>query len=664
LQEDFPPWKNLYNFDNYVKGGSSMVFNVKKVSKVFCASILTATFLALPSGNFSKSEVKAYAETVVNNEVSQQLFENAANEFGVPVSVLMAVSYNESRWVQHEGQNEIGGYGVMNLVQLNQDLNAKGDEAVQGASSTLDDQGLSTLDQASHLLNVDASLLKNDPEQNVRGGAALLAEYAKQTTGGLPSDPADWYGAVVKYSGLDIAETATDFADNVYGTIQSGKEKAMSTGDKLTLTAENIVPNKDTAKNIPLRNVKFTNTDCPNGLECTYIPAAYKQFSSSRTDYGNYDIANRPQDGLDIRYIVIHDTEGSLQSAISTFLGKSYVSSHYIIDSANGKVTEMVRPNDVPWHAGNWYFNMHSIGIEHEGFAAAGADWYSEQMYRSTAKLVKYLSETYNIPLDRQHILGHEEIPGLTLAKQGSMHWDPGAYWDWGHLFDLLGESIHPSNNSGNGKNSPIVTIRPNYNTNKTSYTYGSTELEAQSSSFVQLYTEPDFNAPLLSDPALHKNGAAGTISLSDWGDKASMGQSYVQADQKGDWTAIYFGGQKAWFYNPKDKNTVPGDGIVITPKDGLFSVPVYGAAYPEDSAYNGTGIPSSGKGVAAALYQLPKGQMYVATGPIHSDYYYAKFFNDPFTNKVVKGTEEYYQITFNHRVGFVKKSDVDFVEP
>ncbi|MFF2448487.1 N-acetylmuramoyl-L-alanine amidase [Neobacillus sp. NPDC058068] len=637
-----------------------MVFQVKKVSKVLFASVLTASLLVAPS-YFSKNEVKSYAESVGNTEVSQQLFENAAKEFGVPVSVLMAVSYNQSRWVQHEGHNEIGGYGVMNLVHLDQDLNGKGDETVQDASSPPEDQSLNTLDQAAQLLNVDPGLLKNDPEQNIRGGAALLSEYAKQTTDELPANPGDWYGAVVKYSGSDIAESATDFADEVYGIIQSGAEKATLNGEKLTLKAENIVPNKDTAKKIPLRNAKFNNADCPNGLECTYIPAAYKQFSSSTTNYGNYDIANRPQDGLDIKYIVIHDIEGSAQSAINTFLANSSVSAHYIIDSAKGKVTEMVRPNNIPWHAGNWYFNMHSIGIEHEGFAVQGTDWYSEQMYRSTAKLVKYLSETYNIPLDRQHIIGHEEIPGLTVAKHASMHWDPGAYWDWSHFFNLLGVSINPSNGE---KNSSIVTIRPNYNTNKISYSYGGKELEAQSSSFVQLYKEPDFNAPFISDPVLQKNGAPGTKNLSDWGNKATMGQSYVQADKKGDWTAIYFAGQKAWFHNPKNKNTVPGKGIVITPKDGLSSVPVYGGAYPEDSAYNGTGIADSAKGKTEVLYQLPKGQMYVATGPIQSDYYHAKYFNDPSTNKVVKGKEEYYQITFNHRVGFVKKSDVDVVKP
>ncbi|WP_462409480.1 N-acetylmuramoyl-L-alanine amidase [Neobacillus sp. Marseille-QA0830] len=632
---------------------------MRKVANLVMTSVLTASLFSVPSWNFSQKEVKVYAETVSPTEVSQAVFENAAKEFGVPVNVLMAVSYNESRWEQHEGRSEMGGYGVMNLVESDHDLSARGDETVTGTSSVSDEQGEDMLGHAAQILNADSSSLKNDPEQNIRGGAALLAEYAKETTGELPSNAADWYGAIVKYSGTDIAETATEFADGVYATIQSGQEKATENGNKLQLTAENIVPNKDTAKNIPLRNAKYNNADCPNGLECTYIPATYKQFSSSKTNYGNYDIANRPQDGLDIRYIVIHDIEGSVQSAISTFLSNSFVSAHYIV-SKTGEVTEMVRPNDVPWHAGNWYFNMHSIGIEHEGFAAEGADWYSEQMYRSTAKLVKYLSEQYNIPIDRQHILGHDEIPGLSVARQKAMHWDPGAYWNWSHFFNVLGESINPSD----AGNSSIVTINPNYNTNIESYTYGNRALESLSSSFIQLRTEPNFSAPLISDTALQSNGAPGTISISDWGNKAATGQSYVKADQQGDWTAIYFGGKKAWFYNPNNKNTVPGDGIVITPKEGLTSIPVYGAAYPEISAYEGTGIASNAIGVAGALYQLPKGQQYVAAGPVQSDYYHAKYFNDPSTNKVVKGTEEYYQITFNHRVGFVKKSDVEVVEP
>ncbi|MGV3489658.1 MAG: hypothetical protein ACO1OC_13900 [Tuberibacillus sp.] len=46
----------------------------------------------------------------------------------------------------------------------------------------------------------------------------------------------------------------------------------------------------------------------------------------------------------------------------------------------------------------------------------------------------------------------------------------------------------------------------------------------------------------------------------------------------------------------------------------------------------------------------------------VKSDYYYAKLFNQPSNNKLVKGEDEYYQISFNHRIAFVKKTDVDVI--
>src|SRR5689334_16301444 len=49
----------------------------------------------------------------------QQAFAGAAQEFGVPESVLLAVSYNVSRWEQHNGRpSTTGAYGVMGMVDL------------------------------------------------------------------------------------------------------------------------------------------------------------------------------------------------------------------------------------------------------------------------------------------------------------------------------------------------------------------------------------------------------------------------------------------------------------------------------------------------------------------------------------------------------------------
>ena len=44
--------------------------------------------------------------------------------------------------------------------------------------------------------------------------------------------------------------------------------------------------------------------ECPGGLVCRFVPAAYAQTDRAGPNaYGNYDRAERPDDGDDIRYI-------------------------------------------------------------------------------------------------------------------------------------------------------------------------------------------------------------------------------------------------------------------------------------------------------------------------------------------------------------------------
>lgn len=651
-----------------------MAIDRRKGFWMLLAFILMVGMLMVPSG-LASAKTTTSVHSKSNPHSLQEAFKKASKEFGVPQSILMSVAYNESRWDQHHGQpSTSGGYGIMHLTQVNNvpEIDAKGDGVKR--RSVASNPGLHTLDTAAKLLGVDPAVLKKNPAENIRGGAALLAQYAHQTVGKVPSNPADWYGAVAKYSESNYQSVAKDFANQVFKTIQHGAQRITPSGQHVALAANSVKPDKNTAHSLHLNQVKNTNTDCPHGLACRFIPAAYKQFSASPYNYGNYDLANRPKDGLKIRYIIIHDTESSYASAINTFQTQSYVSANYVIRSSDGQITEMVRPENIAWQAGNWYINMHSIGIEHEGVAAEGATWFSEPMYHASARLVKYLAKKYHIPLDRAHILGHDNVPGTSASGQGGMHWDPAAYWNWDHYFDLLGAPIqshrgkshnpvksHSSRPEKGHHGSDIVTIDPDFYKNQTPLTYGDQQLESKPSNFVYLRTAPSFTAPLISDPSLHPDGAPGTTQIYDWGDKAVTGQSFYLAARQGDWTAIYYGGQKVWFYNPHGKKTVPGSGMLITPKKGLDSIPVYGTAWPEQSAYDGTGIPTSAREQLSPLqYQIPAGQVYVATGPFQSDFYYAKLYNQPSTNQVVKGDSEYYQISFNHRIAFVKKNDVN----
>jgi hypothetical protein len=145
----------------------------------------------------------------------------------------------------------------------------------------------------------------------------------------------------------------------------------------------------------------------------------------------NYTPSNRPG-SEPINKVVIHVTQGSFSSAINWFNnGGAYVSAHYTVRSSDGFIGQSVREKDIGWHAGNWEYNQTSVGIEHEGYVS-DPSWFTDAMYRSSAKLTAYLCKKYKIPIDRTRIVGHNEVPYAT-------HTDPGPHWDWSRYMGYVG---------------------------------------------------------------------------------------------------------------------------------------------------------------------------------------------------------------------------------
>ncbi|MEV5431568.1 N-acetylmuramoyl-L-alanine amidase [Streptomyces sp. NPDC052701] len=603
----------------------------------------------------------------------QQAFAAAAAEYRVPQSVLLGVSYLQSRWDTHGGAPSVtGGYGPMHLTDARTALAAAGHHADGTEDPRGDDARplprpaakppltgvlparLTTLPKAARLTGLDPERLRTDPAANVAGGAALLAA-AQRELGEPPSpDPADWYGAVARFSGADDSATAAAYADGVYDVIRGGEERTTDAGERISLPARpDVVPDTAQLRRTGLRTASAAGTECPASVSCEWIPAPYEQFGDG--DYGNHDLGNRPA-SQSIEYIVVHDTEGTWEGVLDMVQDPAYVSWNYSLRSTDGHIAQHVRAKDVAWHAGNWYVNAKSIGLEHEGFLADPDAWYTEAMYRSSARLVTYLAGKYGVPLDRQHIIGHDNVPGPTAPAVPGMHTDPGPYWDWRHYFELLGRPFE----RGAGRNSGVVTIRPDYTANRPVFTgcAGSGEpCPVHGSSAVRLYSDHDENAPLITDAGL---GTPPKTGVNDLSSRVSTGQQFAVAGRWRDWTAIWYLGEKAWFRNPERRPTaVPARGRVVTPRDGLDSVPVYGRAYPEASAYP-AGVPA--QAVSPLPYRLLKGQRYVVGGTVRGEYYYAVSF-DPASHRVVVGEDLYHSIQFGHRVAFVRAADVR-VEP
>lgn len=145
----------------------------------------------------------------------------------------------------------------------------------------------------------------------------------------------------------------------------------------------------------------------------------------------NFTPANRPYSGS-IDSIIIHMAQGSWPGTVSWFqIPGAASSAHYTVRAYDGAIAQSVSDINMAWHAGNWYYNQTSIGIEHEGYVG-NANWLTEPMTQSSARLVAYLCLTYGIPIDRYHIFGHNEVPGAT-------HTDPGYLWNWDYYMYLVG---------------------------------------------------------------------------------------------------------------------------------------------------------------------------------------------------------------------------------
>ncbi|MFJ5264438.1 N-acetylmuramoyl-L-alanine amidase [Streptomyces sp. NPDC088387] len=143
----------------------------------------------------------------------------------------------------------------------------------------------------------------------------------------------------------------------------------------------------------------------------------------------NWRRADRPDD-FSVDMVIIHVTQGSFDSAVKVFQDPGHgAASHYIVRD-DGHITQMIRELDVAYHAGNREYNERSVGIEHAGFVDRPED-FTDAMYEASARLTAGICARYGIPVDREHIIGHVEVPGTD-------HTDPGPHWDWDRYLTLV----------------------------------------------------------------------------------------------------------------------------------------------------------------------------------------------------------------------------------
>lgn len=337
-----------------------------------------------------------------------EAFELAADEFGVPVSILKSIAFAETGWQMVVAEPEFEGkpltYGLMALR---------------------DDR----LDEAAGLAGVSREAAATEPEANIRAAAAYLSELADEQGIEDRDDLGAWADVSAAYSGIDDEVARSTYVyQGVYATMRTGLVVEDVEGE--------VRGDLEAVEAWPAFTVPPPTPATEPGPD--YASALWRPSP-------NY--SSRPSGASGVpKMVIIHTCEGSYNGCWGWLKNSdSGVSAHYVVKEDGNEITQLVREDKKAWHIAASYdcnknsskecglngvsSNNFTIGIEHAGFANQ-ASWNSKLIDES-AKLVCDITRDRGIARDQYHIVGHGKL-------QPSNRIDPGPNWPWDEYYDLI----------------------------------------------------------------------------------------------------------------------------------------------------------------------------------------------------------------------------------
>ncbi|WP_419145141.1 N-acetylmuramoyl-L-alanine amidase [Myxococcus stipitatus] len=326
------------------------------------------------------------------------LFAQAAKEFDVPVSLLKAYSYAQTRWEHIQGAEEFEGRpAAFGLLAL------RGDQVTEGAA----------------LAGVSAEAVRGEPLANLRAGAALLSKYAAEST----IDRADlgaWAPLAARLSDVtDPGAQAQFIHGEVYRVLREGAG-AFTPDGKVAVSLEGAEVEAKFA--LPRVSAMAAGPD--------YAASIWRPSP-------NYNA--RPS-GTAVSLIVIHTCEGAYSGCWGWLTNSAAgVSAHYVVNESGSEISQLVRESGRAWHVGANYdcglngstqcglqgvsVNHFSVGIEHAGYASQAS--FPAGQIDASAKLSCDITKTHTaVTRDSYHIVAHGRL-------QPASRTDPGPNWPW-----------------------------------------------------------------------------------------------------------------------------------------------------------------------------------------------------------------------------------------
>jgi len=255
-----------------------------------------------------------------------------------------------------------------------QRLDLEADSAVPAAGPLMLRRGkLDTLARGAALSGTSELALRQDADLALEAGALVLAELGDRT-GARADDLASWKTAIEELSGYADAAHREEYAHRVFAALARGGRFPARDGETIDLPAHDLPP----TLTLDLSSQLHT-------LATAQYPGA-QFFPTSCVDKCTLGRA-----GNAVKYIVIHDTEGGWDASVATLQNDPGKSVQYIVGT-DGRVGQFVTEDTTAYHAGNFFYNQRSVGIEHVGYSKKP---FAEAEYAASAKLVDYLAKKY-----------------------------------------------------------------------------------------------------------------------------------------------------------------------------------------------------------------------------------------------------------------------------
>lgn len=375
--------------------------------------VMAMAFLLLASAAFARDVEQSRPPDDADARSLDAIFIDAAAESGVPVDLLRAIAFVESRWTPHpavagDESGQPASYGIMGLRD--------------------DDWFGHSLVDAAAMIGRTPGELQHDRALNIRGAAALLAILGR---GNAALE--DWEEAVARYSGISQPEIAHIYTYDVFNAIREGRRGERYRVERQPVDLLRIYG----AERLQLLSAPRVTVKV-SALSADYAPALWNPAASC-----NYTVGRTAA----VTHVTIHTAEGSYAGTISWFQNCSaQVSAHYVVRSSDGQITQMVLEQDKAWHVGSE--NSYTVGIEHEGFMSAPSTWFTDAMYNASALLTRDICTSNGVDKTKVYdgslgwnavisnkalytVKGHVNYPTQT-------HQDPGSGWNWPKYRNLV----------------------------------------------------------------------------------------------------------------------------------------------------------------------------------------------------------------------------------